>query len=139
MKQKDKINKYFTLYSKQEMQSCSRSSRRLICSTDKSDTQRSRRAASAFFSTHRKHTSRVRLHSADRELDWRAGWQRQTHTLSCPFNVKHERTVYREGREPPIGNNKQLSLREDEQCGKNAHFCVFLVELQKGQCGVLSS
>lgn len=39
------------------------------------------------------------------------------------------------GREPPIGKNKQLSMREDEQCGKNA---LFLVELQKGQCGVRS-
>lgn len=63
------LNKYFTLYSKQEIERCSRSNRRLICNTDKSDTQRSRRAASAFFSTHRKHTSSVRLHSADRELD----------------------------------------------------------------------
>jgi len=70
---------YCTLYSKQETQRCSRSSRRLICRTDKSDTQRSRRAASAFFRTQRKLTSRVLLHSADRELDWRPTWGGQTH------------------------------------------------------------
>lgn len=76
---------YNTLYSKQETQRCSRSSRRLICCTDKSDTQRSRRAASAFFSTQRKLTSRVLLHSADRELDWRPAWWRQIHKLSGSF------------------------------------------------------
>lgn len=57
-----------TLYSKQDTERCSRSSSLLICITERSDTQLSSRAASAFFRTHRKDTSRVLLHSADREL-----------------------------------------------------------------------
>lgn len=116
---------YCTLYSKQETQRCSRSSRRLICSTDKSDTQRSRRVASAFFSTHRKHTSRVLLHSADRELDWRPGWWRQTHKLSGSLNQLQQKmavwgVIKEKDREPPTGEEEQLFFRK-EQHGKNAN------------------
>lgn len=65
-----------TLCSKQERQRCNRSSKRLIWGTDRSDTQRSSRLASAFFHTHRKHTSRVLLHSAERPLQGRAACEK---------------------------------------------------------------
>lgn len=131
---------YCTLYSKQETQRCSRSSKRLICSTDKSDTQRSRRAASAFFSTHRKHTSRVLLHSADRELDWRPAWWRQTHKLSGSLLIcfstkwlftesskkeKEQWATYR-----LRGGVVLQNRRSTRKCG--------YVELQKGQSDCLS-
>lgn len=64
-----------TLYSKQDRQRCRRSSKRLIWGTDRSNTQRSSRPASAFFHTHRKHTSRVLLHSAERPPHGRAVWE----------------------------------------------------------------
>lgn len=63
-----------TLYSKQEMVRCVRSSSRLMCRTESSEIQRSNNAPSAFFSTHRTHTSKVLLHSAEILLHWRPAW-----------------------------------------------------------------
>lgn len=71
-----------TLYSKQEMVRCKKSSRRLMCSTESSESQRSSKASSAFFSTHRTHTSRVLLHSAERVLHWRPAWINTPQTLT---------------------------------------------------------
>lgn len=56
-----------TLYSKQATQRCNSSRSRLVCGTERSESQRSSRAVSAFFSTQRKQASSVRLHSAERE------------------------------------------------------------------------
>lgn len=131
---------YRTLYSKQDTQRCSKSNSRLICRTDKSDTQRSRRAASAFFSTHRKHSSRVLLHSADRELAWRPGCRRQTYKLSGRLRpLRHKLAVYRKTdrkkRENHLLSKRRCTSQKNNSTGRNANATQMSVgkELQKGQ------
>lgn len=63
-----------TLYSKQETQMVSSSSSLLSCAEGMSTVQRWIRLLSAFFITHRKHTSRLRLVSADRVATALADW-----------------------------------------------------------------
>lgn len=82
-----------TLYSKQDRQRWRRSSKRLICGTDRSDTHRSNSPASAFFNTHRKHTSSVLLHSAERALHWRPAWRgnKQKHIYTTQRKTQQSR------------------------------------------------
>ncbi len=81
-----------TLYSKQERQRWRRSSKRLICGTDRSETQRSNSSASAFFNTHRKQTSSVLLHSAESTLHWRPAWWRNKQKHTYTHTDKHNKT-----------------------------------------------